>query len=166
MKYNSMSLCNGEAIRLQGDYDNGTALNFSVLSRLTNTDVLNDVPQQNMHFVLEPAGSVIPANGIRSFGSKSLQTVYRAEKRQFSMYLREGFPYDQTFYGIYVWQVATVCAYTAALLRGEPVLLMHCAMLERNGEALLLCGESGIGKSTSSRRWLNDGGTAVADDMV
>ena len=45
--------------------------------------------------------------------------------------------------------------------------LFHGTFLEENqDEGILLFGESGIGKSTSRQRWLNEGGTSTADDAL
>ena len=165
MQHNNMPLYNGGAIRLQGCCDSGSALNFEMLARLTHTELLHD-DVNDAHVVVMAPGTPLPDNAILSYGSKSLQTVYDSELRQFCLYLKDGYPHQNPYYGVYAWQVSIVCACTAALLRGQPVLMMHCAMLERDGKAVLLCGESGIGKSTSSRRWCADGGSAIADDMV
>ena len=43
---------------------------------------------------------------------------------------------------------------------------VHGSMLEDGKDAVLLFGESGIGKSTTRRRWLEEGGTSVADDAL
>ncbi|GEM_PF-3018903 len=57
--------------------------------------------------------------------------------------------------------------YTASLIDGGNFDLIHGALLEdAPGSATLLFGESGIGKSTSVRRWRAAGKTAIADDMV
>ena len=155
MQHNNMPLYNGGAIRLQGCYDSGSALNFEVLARLTHTELLHD-DVNDAHVVVMAPGTPLPDNAILSYGSKSLQTVYDSELRQFRLYLKDGYPQQVPYYGVYAWQVSIVCACTAALLRGQPVLMMHCAMLERDGKAVLLCGESGMGKSTSTRRGEGD----------
>ena len=53
-----------------------------------------------------------------------------------------------------------------AVLRGEDALLAHCAVLETDRGALLIFGESGMGKSTAFGRWRADGGKGVSDDMA
>ena len=62
--------------------------------------------------------------------------------------------------GIRLWRYALVCAAIAAVLRGKPCLLLHGAMLIHDGRAVLLLGDSGVGKSTSAERWRRSGGSA------
>lgn len=50
-----------------------------------------------------------------------------------------------------------------ALQRGE--IAMHCSAVEKNGEAILICGESGCGKSTLTSAYLSNGYHLMADDM-
>lgn len=70
------------------------------------------------------------------------------------------------FYQCFVWRMSLVCACMNAALRGVDALLVHCAVLETDRGALLLFGESGMGKSTSFGRWRADGGKGVSDDMA
>ena len=70
------------------------------------------------------------------------------------------------FYQCYVWQTALIYAGMNAILRGENAVLVHCAVLESNRGAVLLFGESGMGKSTASTRWRAYGGKCVSDDMA
>lgn len=44
--------------------------------------------------------------------------------------------------------------------------LFHGSLLEDGKDAVLLFGESGIGKSTTRNRWIEEGGTSVADDAM
>lgn len=44
--------------------------------------------------------------------------------------------------------------------------LFHGSMLEDGSDAVLLFGESGIGKSTTRRRWIEEGGSSAADDAM
>lgn len=165
MRRNLFPLQNGKAIHLQGASYDGAALDFSMLALLTHTELLEATDPES-DLVVMPIGSKIPAGAFLSYGSKSLQLVYEPELRQFRLYfLRENLP-DSELYRVYLWQVSVICGCAASLLRGNPVMLMHCGMLERGDEALLLCGESGMGKSTSSRRWRESGGSAISDDMI
>ena len=55
----------------------------------------------------------------------------------------------------------------ACLADGENFALFHGTFLEENAEeGILLFGESGIGKSTTYRRWLTEGGSCTADDAL
>lgn len=63
------------------------------------------------------------------------------------------------------WRLAVLGGVLKEILRGRPICLMHGALLTSPKGNLLLTGQSGIGKSTTSRRWHKVGGTAIADDM-
>ncbi|MBQ7730783.1 MAG: hypothetical protein IJT68_02975 [Lentisphaeria bacterium] len=65
-----------------------------------------------------------------------------------------------------VWQKLLIYAGLNAILRGENAVLAHCAALETDRGAVLLFGESGMGKSTASARWRANGGKCVSDDMA
>ncbi len=66
----------------------------------------------------------------------------------------------------YRWQFFVLLAILSAMLRGSRVLPVHGALLSVRGGGLLFCGESGVGKSTTSRRWQAAGGGVAADDML
>jgi len=70
------------------------------------------------------------------------------------------------YYICCVWQAALNCACMNALLRGENAVLAHCAVLETKQGAVLLFGESGMGKSTAFGRWRAAGRKGVSDDMA
>lgn len=44
--------------------------------------------------------------------------------------------------------------------------LFHGSLLEDGSDAVLLFGESGIGKSTTRNRWIEEGGASAADDAM
>jgi hypothetical protein len=75
-------------------------------------------------------------------------------------------PKHPHLYRLCVWQMALVYAGLNAILRGENAVLAHCAALETDRGAVLLFGESGMGKSTASARWRAYGGKCVSDDMA
>ncbi len=75
-------------------------------------------------------------------------------------------PKREHFYRCYVWQMALIHAGMNAILRGENVVLVHCTALETDRGAILIFGESGMGKSTASARWRAHGGKCVSDDMA
>ena len=70
------------------------------------------------------------------------------------------------YYNCYVWQTALICAGMNAILRGGNTVLAHCSVLETARGAVLLFGESGMGKSTASARWRAYGGKCLSDDMA
>ena len=65
-----------------------------------------------------------------------------------------------------LWQLGLLTACISAVLRGARILPVHGALLAVSKGGLLLCGQSGMGKSTTSRRWQAAGGSVPADDMV
>ena len=70
------------------------------------------------------------------------------------------------YYRCCVWQKLLIYAGMNAILRGENAVLAHCAALETERGAVLLFGESGMGKSTASARWRANSGKCLADDMA
>lgn len=52
------------------------------------------------------------------------------------------------------------------LARGRGVEMHACGMIDRNGGAYLLAGQSEAGKSTSARLWNREGATVLSDDRV
>jgi hypothetical protein len=70
------------------------------------------------------------------------------------------------YYNCCVWQAALICACMNALLRDMKALPVHGAVLETDRGALLLFGESGMGKSTAFARWRSGGGIGYSDDMA
>lgn len=70
------------------------------------------------------------------------------------------------YYSCFVWQKLLNYAGMNAILRGENAVLAHCAVLETDRGAILIFGESGMGKSTASARWRANGGKCVSDDMA
>ncbi len=70
------------------------------------------------------------------------------------------------FYKCFIWQTTLNYACMNAVLRGEDAVPVHCAVLETDHGAVLLFGESGMGKSTASARWRANGGKCVSDDMA
>lgn len=70
------------------------------------------------------------------------------------------------YYNCSIWQVSLICSCMNALLRGENAALIHCAVLETERGAVLLFGESGMGKSTAFGRWRAAGRKGFSDDMA
>ena len=75
-------------------------------------------------------------------------------------------PRTPVYYRNYVWQATLIFACLNSILHGGKALLVHCATLETDRGAVLLFGESGMGKSTASARWRASGGKCVSDDMA
>ena len=75
-------------------------------------------------------------------------------------------PRDPVYYRNYLWQMALVYGCINSILHGGNAVLVHCAVLETSHGAVLLFGESGMGKSTAFKRWRRNGGKGVSDDMA
>lgn len=65
-----------------------------------------------------------------------------------------------------VRQTLLICAGLNAVLRGVDAVLAHCAVLEADRGAVLILGESGMGKTTAFSRWRACGGKGYSDDMA
>ena len=70
------------------------------------------------------------------------------------------------FYDCCVWLALLICSCMNALLRGKDAVLVHGSVLETDRGAVLLFGESGMGKSTAFGRWRAAGRKGVSDDMA
>lgn len=75
-------------------------------------------------------------------------------------------PRNAYYYRYYLWLTGLILAGMNAILRGENAVLVHCTALETERGAILLFGESGMGKSTVSARWRAHGGKCISDDMA
>jgi len=75
-------------------------------------------------------------------------------------------PRDPRKYRLYTWQTGLILAGENAILRGADAVLVHCSALETDRGAVVLFGESGMGKSTASARWRAQGGKCISDDMA
>ncbi len=64
------------------------------------------------------------------------------------------------------WSMGLSAGLASALLRGANVIPVHGVLLNTPKGGLLFCGQGGIGKSTTARRWREAGGEVLADDMV
>ena len=94
------------------------------------------------------------------------ETAYTADWSRVLIAGRKKKPRREHYYRCCVWQKLLIHAGLNAILRGENAVLAHCAVLETDHGAILLFGESGMGKSTASARWRANGGKCVSDDMA
>ena len=67
---------------------------------------------------------------------------------------------------VHLWQMSVEVAVISQMYRGADLLMIHGALLDTVQGGVLLCGQSGMGKSTSSRRWRAAGGKVFSDDMI
>ena len=153
----------GACIRLQGGFSGSTA-DLSRLARLMHIDT---APEVSADPDVAWIGLQDTPQGVCCVCQrKTLGIVYDPDQKMFRIYVHDTFRFDWLAAVVTLWQFTVMSGVTAGILRGKKVQLMHCSMLEKDGQALLLCGESGIGKSTTVRRWKDAGGTAVSDDVV
>jgi len=75
-------------------------------------------------------------------------------------------PSRRRYYRLCIWQMGLGMGVMNAVLRGVKAVLAHCAVLETEGGAVLLFGESGMGKSTAVGRWRAEGGKSISDDTA
>ena len=95
-----------------------------------------------------------------------LEAVYCADWSRIFVAGTSGHDPHQNYYQCRLWQAALICGAMNQLFRGGSALLVHGAALETEQGAVLLFGESGMGKSTASARWRESGGKCISDDMV
>lgn len=157
-------VCRGNAFTVRGNYG-GSAADLALLARLTGLQ-LTESDQSSAEVLWHEVGAVPPEDACIVYRTGTVRMVYCREDKNFHLYLTDDSRLQRQIYGVFLWQLSIICAATAAALRGRKVQLVHCSMLEKNQRSLLLLGESGIGKSTSMRRWQNAGEQAVSDDMV
>jgi len=66
----------------------------------------------------------------------------------------------------WVWRLGMFCSCLSYMLRHGNALIIHGALLEMpDGSGVALCAPSGVGKSTTARRWRAAGGTCFSDDL-
>jgi len=75
-------------------------------------------------------------------------------------------PRNKHDYKNQIWQMGLIFAGMNAIIHGQNAVLVHGAALETERGAVVLFGESGMGKSTASARWRAHGGKCISDDMV
>ncbi len=108
-----------------------------------------------------------PRGGVVVYQAKSgnFALHWLPQEKRFDLYPADAL-FEDPVSKVRLWHYATVCAGIAAQLQGLPCLLIHGAMLICQKGAIVLLGESRIGKSTTSNRWKCCGHSAPADDML
>lgn len=122
----------------------------------------SDAPA-DVEFVLP---DVLPEGRHTLFSNSLTETAFDPDWTRVFMAPWKKRPRVPHLYKCYVWQTALIYAGMAAILRGENAVLAHCAVLETPRGAVLIFGESGMGKSTASARWREHGGKCLSDDMA
>ena len=95
-----------------------------------------------------------------------LESAYSADWSRVFVAGASGHDPHKNYYQCRLWQAALICGAMNQLFRGGNALLAHGAALETEQGAVLLFGESGMGKSTAATRWRASGGKCISDDMV
>ena len=85
--------------------------------------------------------------------------------------LQWGFSYTKDSYyhkhQVVFWELILLNALIPLVLKGYRFAIIHGALLElEDGRGILLSAESGVGKSTTCRRWEACGGKYTSDDMI
>ncbi len=148
---------NGESLIL-GDESGG--VRFAELGKVMDVPVRQSVSSAAPDFLVVTGEA--PA-GIRPFSClrEHFCVGFEPDSRGFVMHSLQKFDIFET------WRWIVSLGVFAAALRGKRVLLMHGALLETSaGHGVLLCADSGTGKSTAARRWQSAGHRVIADDMV
>ncbi|MBR2426142.1 MAG: hypothetical protein IKB16_05305 [Lentisphaeria bacterium] len=163
-----LPLQNGAPIVLQGGMT-GTSADFSGLCRLLNLEespssVSAESPE--MELLLVDTLPVLSAEEYFLFRRNRIAAVYDRKNCSFRLYLGDDRIKETVPQLAKVWQHSIVYGVLAAMLRGKAVTLVHCSLLETARGGLMICGESGMGKSTTGRRIREAGGLCYADDLV
>ncbi len=118
------------------------------------------------------AGDVTPDCELITPGGESGEVIY--EMRHYRLFRRAGVlgiarretPVYSGDYRPLEWRRMLAIAGVKAALDGRKIALLHGALLGEPLDGTLLFGQSGIGKSTSMRRYQAAGGRGLADDEV
>ena len=126
-----------------------------------------------------PAASTVCADVLADTGNDSvcsdespifttgpLAVFFNRKEQNFRLNFLYPLPELKLVHKIYIYQVMITFGVLSAMLRGIKLIPVHGALLDNGSEALLLCGESGVGKSTTARRWRESGGQCYADDLI
>lgn len=97
---------------------------------------------------------------------KRFSLMFLPGSDSFAVQVRGELPVEVSPLHIDIWQTCLLGCCIAAVLRGNSILPVHGALLDTPRGGVLLCGQSGMGKTTTSRRWQAAGGRVPADDMV
>jgi len=94
------------------------------------------------------------------FSCKNRALFYHGGEKRFRIL------HDDRISSLWIWKFGMFCSCLAYTLRRKNSLMMHGALLEMpDGSGIALCGPSGMGKSTTARRWIAAGGVCHADDF-
>ena len=112
------------------------------------------------------AGETMPAGRHTLWETPQTEVAFSAERDSILIAGWRKESRRPSLYWYFVWQMTLILGSMNALLKGRDAVLIHCAVFETDAGAVLLFGESGMGKSTASARWRAQGGKCVSDDMA
>ena len=139
-------------------------LPFCGLGKLLGTEVENGTPEV---FDLEyTTAQRLPEGRHTLMKTELTEVAYAEDWSHILIAAGTALPCYKLYCTNQIWQRGLIFAEMNALLRGENTVLVHCTALETERGAVLLFGESGMGKSTASARWRAHGGKCVSDDMA
>lgn len=149
-------------IRLRGDDANATE-SLRRFAGLVHSTLQEPAGDADAHLCsTEPAPEI--AEHFHLHQDRRILSYFRGLQRGFYLYARDD---GSCRYVMAKLQKLLLYGYAASLINGGNFDLIHGALLETEpGVGTLLFGDSGIGKSTTVRRWRAAGNTAIADDMV
>jgi len=94
------------------------------------------------------------------------QLALDESSRSYDIHVNTGKPLDYDSV-VTLYRFCVHLAFLSGILQGGHFSPIHGVLLEDpEGKCFLLCGQSGIGKSTTMRRWKEGGGNVFADDLV
>ncbi len=157
--------CNSAIILRNCSYNEAFASDFAALAALLggSPSPENSGLTANLYFGDGlPSGDWFPVAPLVS----SVRGYWNRDEQSFRLDVSGRKRASSPAFLAWLGSLSLLYAVCSAMFRGHPVLLIHGALLETARGGVLLSGESGVGKSTTFRRWQEAGGMAYADDMV
>lgn len=104
---------------------------------------------------------------ITLFSQKNCASYFNAQTGQIHICIDKRIKRILPNMAIVLWRYILDFNLLALILRSYKLAVVHGALLELpDGRGVLLSAESGVGKSTTSRRWEASGGKYTSDDMI
>ncbi|MCQ2352578.1 MAG: hypothetical protein MJ033_03760 [Victivallaceae bacterium] len=149
-------------IRLRGD-DARAVESLRQFAKLVNLSLQKSSGHADAHLCSEEPAPEL-AERFHLHQDRRTLSYFRGYQHDFYLHANDDGSHR---YVIAKLQKLLLYGYAASLIHGGDFDLIHGALLETApGIGTLLFGDSGIGKSTTVRRWHAAGNVAIADDMV
>lgn len=166
MNISQLPLRNGESLYLQGE-STGSCADLGILDRLLSLDPgdlpSGIVPEVILRQMVPPTD---PGEMYPLVRGKRLHVFFDRVTTSVQMYVLQDISREDLLNYCTLLRYTLAYGVLAGILRGKPVTLVHCSLLETHAGAVMICGESGVGKSTTARRWCAAGGICYGDDMI